>query len=274
LAGGALICEYFMNFFKRFFKPDKEAVDESAPGNIRLIFLLNNWGQNMADTNYKLVMKELLEGNSFLILPTINDEKKPGDWTTANEDTKLKLTSVRDLDGLKVLGAFSDEKSLLNWSNTPTTYTAVKSQAVLEMCKEINVNRIVINSGGANMFVIERNSNAQSINIKAGSTIQIGTPAQPLDNRILQNLISNFQPIENILEAYQFIQSSNNEPCITVGIRLLSNTDNSKKAVLYAVQNALANETNKTFVDMLFLDTEEWYDKVKNIEDALFYKKM
>ncbi len=34
-------------------------------------------------------MEELLEGNSFLILPTIND-KVVGEWTVAN-DTKFQI---------------------------------------------------------------------------------------------------------------------------------------------------------------------------------------
>ena len=135
-----------MNFSKKFFS----SKPESHPENIRLSFLLNNYSENTSQTNYGLVLKELKEGNSFLILPTVN-EKYVDDWTVTNEEAKLKLTSVFDLDGLKVLGAFSDEKSLLIWSKKPTPYTAVRSQAVLEMCQEINVSRIVINSGSPNI---------------------------------------------------------------------------------------------------------------------------
>lgn len=261
-----------MNFFKKLFSSKSDPYPEKNPENTRLIFLLNNYGQNSSQANYALVMKELFEGNSFLILPTLNNTE-PGGGTTAKKDAKLKLTSVYDLDGLKVLGAFSDEKSLLTWSKTPATYTAVKAQAVFEMCKEINVSRVVINSGSQNIFVIERDNQTEKINIEEGTTIRIGTPAHPLNDRIIKNLISNFRLIENILEAYQFMQTRGNESSITVGVRLLSNSDNAKKAALFAVQSALHEEPSKIFVDIFFLETEGWLDKVRNVEDALFYKK-
>jgi len=261
-----------MAFFRRFFKPNKTHEPEKNPENTWLIFLLNNYSQSRSQTNYELVMKELLEGNSFLILPTAN-ENYSDDWKVANKGTKLQLTSVYNLDGLKVLGAFSDEKSLVSWSKKPTPYTAVKSQAALEMCQGIDVSRIVINSGSINIFVVERSNNTESINIEAGTTIHIGTPARPLDQRIIKELVSNFQSIENILEAYQYMQTRNNESSIMIGIKLLSDTDNARKAVLYAVQNVLNNEKNKTFVDIFFLETDEWYNRVKKVEESLFYKK-
>ena len=59
-----------------------------------------------------------------------------------------------------------------------------------------------------------------------------------------------------------------------IGIKLLSDTDNARKAVLYAVQNVLNNEKNKTFVDIFFLETDEWYNRVKKVEESLFYKKV
>jgi hypothetical protein len=261
-----------MNLFNRFFRPKKAGANESLPENTRLISLLNNWSQNRSPTNYALVIKELTEGNSFLILPTITNKGADG-WTVANEDTKLSLTSVHNLDGLKVLGAFSDEKSLLNWFKTPTKYTALKSQPVFEICKENNINRIVINSGAANIFVAERSNNTKPINIKEGSTILIGAPARPLNPRILQSLISNFLLLENVLEAYQFMKSINNEPGIAIGLKLSSYSDNARKAVFYVVQGALADGGNKTFVDIYFLETQELYDRVNSVENALFYKK-
>jgi len=59
------------------------------------------------------VVSELLNGNSFLLLPSENDGSNPDTWKTAQENTELKLTCVFNLDGLKVLGAFTDENALL-----------------------------------------------------------------------------------------------------------------------------------------------------------------
>lgn len=64
------------------------------------------------------------------------------------------------------------------------------------------------------------------------------------------------------------------EPGITIGLKLLFNSDNAKTAAILAVQKALADEPRKLLFNVFFLETEEWYDMVKNVQDALFYKKM
>jgi hypothetical protein len=107
-------------------------------------------------------MEELLHGNSYLILPTLKAEGKlalSADWQTS-DNTTIKLTSVRNVDGLKALGAFTDEKSLLIWAkNNITPYTAVKAQAVLEICVVNDIDRVVINSDSPNIFMLEYNKN-------------------------------------------------------------------------------------------------------------------
>jgi hypothetical protein len=60
----------------------------------------------------------------------------------ADDNVTIQITSVFDLDGLKVLGAFSDERSLLNWSKEMCIYTALRSQAALDICKEQNIDRV------------------------------------------------------------------------------------------------------------------------------------
>jgi len=192
-----------MNFFKKLFSSKTEVYSEKHPENTRLNFLLNNYSQNRSQTNYELVVKELLEGNSFLILPSDNKGISVNDWTEAGEDTTIKLTAVYNLDGLKVLGAFSNEQSLLRWSKKGgSPYTALKAQAALELCKDLNISRVVINSDSPTMFVLERNKNMETINIEKNTEVLIGTPSQPLNERIVKNLTSNFLKIENISEAY------------------------------------------------------------------------
>jgi hypothetical protein len=266
-----------MKFFKNLFDNKPEQENKAAPENTRLIFLINNWSQHRSNENYKLVVEELLNGNSYLILPSLNsgDPTITGqDWRTTEKDTKLQLTSVHNLDGLKVLGAFTDEKALLAWTQQKaTTYTALKAKAALELCEDSSINTIVINSGSPNMFVVQRDSYAETIDIPDGTTIQIGAPVRPLNEGIIKNLILNFKSIGNILDAYQYTLSQGNEVNIVIGLKLLSNSENAKKAAIFAVQNALVDETSKTFVDIFFLETEEWFDIVKNVEDALFYKK-
>src|SRR6185437_5462059 len=171
-----------MEFFKRFFGKGHKLQDEKRPDNTRLIFLINNWSEHRSDENYKLVVEELLQGNSFLILPSLNsDDQKVviGDWQAAEKDTPLKLTSVFNLDGLKVLGAFTDEKSLLFWAKKVTTYTALDSKAALDLCQKINIDRVVINSDSNNMFILQRSGNFKGLTIEKDSTVSIGTPNKP-----------------------------------------------------------------------------------------------
>src|SRR4051794_30597387 len=108
-----------MNFFKRLFGNQHKSQDGKRPDNTKLIFLINNWSENRSNENYKLVVEELTKGSSFLILPSLNSNSQKdtvGDWQVAEKDTNLKLTSIYNLDGLKVLGAFTDEKSLIFWA--------------------------------------------------------------------------------------------------------------------------------------------------------------
>lgn len=260
-----------MSIFKKIFGSKDEP---GNPDNTRFLNLLNNWSQNMTNENYELVVNELMNGNSYLILPSVNDESQADGWETTTHDTTLKLTSIFDIDGLKVLGAFSDKEALLTWTkNKASAYTALKSQAVIELCERRNISRMVINSYSPNMFVMERDRKTKTHTVEKGTTIMIGTPRIPLNEEIVQSLVSSFNKIENVQEAYQCMITKNNEAAITIGIKLLSYTDDAKKAIMYAVQDAMAKEPNESFLDAIFFDASGWYEKMRNVEGALFYKK-
>jgi len=261
-----------MNFLKKLFGEKPKEVEEKSPENTRLNFLLTNYSQNRSQGNYELVVKELLNGNSFLIVPTINDGIK-NDWTKLDTDQTIKITSVFNLDGLKVLGVFSSEARLYHWAKTATQYTALQAQAVLDLCKEQDISRIVINSDSNDMFVLERNSNTKTLHIKKDEIVTVGTPAEPLSSHIIQNMVKGFKLIEEVLEAYQYLMERNGEVSIMIGIKLSAYSDNAKKAVLYKIQDALLDESSQMHVDILFLDTRDIYNNAKNIEGALFYKK-
>ena len=259
-----------MSIFKKIFGSKDEP---EKPENTRFLYLLNKWSQNRTGENYELVVNELMNGNSYLILPSANDETQTDGWVTTKNDTPLKLTSIFDIDGLKVLGVFSDKAALLTWAkNIPSAYTALKSQAVIDLCERRNISRMVINSHSPNMFVMERNRQTKIQTVEKGTPIMIGTPRIPLNEKIVQSLVSNFSRIKNVLEAYQCMITKNNEANITIGIKLLSYSDDAKKAIMYAVQDALPNESEKLFLDIIFFDSSGWYEKIKNVEGALFYK--
>lgn len=248
---------------------------KSNPENSRLLELLNIYEkkQGKADS-YKNVLLELMNGNSFLLLPSENDNKLTENWSTSKKDTSLNLTCVFILDGLKVLGAFTDEESLLSWAKKPTAYTALESKAVLELCEKELIERIVINSDLPTMFVLERDrENIETLTIEQETKVQVGSPNRPLEKSIIQKLIQNFQRIDVISEVYQYGQTRNDEFSIVLGIKLSTNSENAKTATINAVQNALKDENINQLLELFFIEDKGWYQTIKNIEDSFVYKK-
>lgn len=244
--------------------------------NSKLLSLLDKYRkENGAGDTYKNVVLELMNGNSFLMFPTQNDTNTdPDKWTTAEKDTTLKLASVVNLDGLKVLGVFTDEKALLAWTNKPTQYTAMRSKDVLKFVQDNAMDRIVINSDQPNMFVLERSrENVKEHTIKQDTKVQLGTPNRPLGNSITQRLIDNFKKDNTISEVYQYGQTKDGEFSIVLGFKLTSNSDNAKRAAINAVQNAMQNQSIDQPLDLFFIETESWYDSIRKIENSLLYKQ-
>lgn len=244
------------------------------PDNSRLFKLLQVYQkQPSKGDSYKNVVLELMSGNSFLLLPSQNDSEASASWTTAQKDTTLQLDCVYNLDGLKVLAAFTDEDALLTWAKKPTQYTALSSKDVLKVCEEQLIDRIVVNSDLPTMFVLERNRmNIKTETVKKDTTVQVGTPDRPLEREILKKLIDQFQRLETIDEVYQYGQTKHNEFSIVLGFKLLSNSDNAKTAVINAVQTALQGEKIDQLLDLFFIEDNGWYQTIRNVENSLFYK--
>ena len=247
---------------------------DKDPDNTRLIFLLNNWGDNPSTENYSAVLDEILTGNSFLMLPSANNETSTGHWETLEKDKTLQLTSVYNMDGLKVLAAFSDEKSLLEWAKKEIQYTAIKTPDILELCKQDGIDRIVINSDHKNMFVLERNrENISTKRIEKDTQVLVGTPSNPLNKHVIDKLVANFKEVDTVEEAYQYAQSMNGETSIVLGIKMAVVSDNSRAALHNAINDSLNGEELELPVSNMILETEDWLNTVRNIESSLFYKK-
>lgn len=246
-----------------------------TPDNSRLFELLNIYQKlNGQGDSYKNVVLELMNGNSFLILPSQNDNQNPEGWTTLEKEKTLNLTCIFHLDGLKVLGAFTDENALLSWAKQPTEYTAVSSKDVMKLCEENLIERIVINSDLPTMFVLERNTeNINKYTIPEDTTVQIGIANRPLSNIIIKKLSDNFKRIETIKEVYQYGQTKNNEFSIVLGFKLSENTENAKISCINSVQNALQGEKIDQLLDLFFIEDEGWYDTIKNTQDSLIYTR-
>ena len=95
-----------------------------------------------------------MEGNSFLMLPAPGKNEAISEkWNTSSEASRIQLSSLYKIDGIKVLGSFTDPDSVLRWSKGKQIHcTSLRSQAVLEICERNGIKRIVINSGSDNIF--------------------------------------------------------------------------------------------------------------------------
>lgn len=266
-----------MNFIKKLFgsvEKSQPVQQDKNPENTRLNYLLDIYGRHPSIDNYKAVMQEILEGNSFLLLPSVNGTTGSGHWETLETGSMLTLASVFNLDGLKVLGAFSDEKSLLNWSNRETEYTSMRAQDIIEFCKQHNIDRIVINSDQKNMYVLERNrENITTRTIEQETEVLLGTPAKPLSTHLLDKLKANFQKVDTIEEAYQYAQNMNGETSIVLGILMSTVSDNARAALHNALNNSVQDEKLEFPLDIMILEREDLLDTVRNIHNSLFYKR-
>src|SRR5699024_11242167 len=104
---------------------DKSSGDKSHD-NTTLLKLLHDYRNDESSENYQRVVDELMNGNAFLLLPTVNRDGPKESWRRMDEDEDLKPTSVFNVDGLTVLGAFTGEEdrksTRLNSSHVPTSY--------------------------------------------------------------------------------------------------------------------------------------------------------
>jgi hypothetical protein len=266
-----------MNFLKRLFggsRPQTINVENRNPDNTRLRYLLDIYGQHPSKENYKAVLDEITTGNSFLLLPSVNENGNSNGWQTAQVGTTLNLASIFNLDGLKVLGAFSDEIALIKWTNRETQYTAIKTQDLVDFCKQNNVDRIVINSDQKNMFVLERNrENITSRTIQEETKVLVGTPIQPLPQNLIELLIKNFKKVDTIEEAYQYAQKMNDETSLVLGIKMTVVSDNSRAALHNALNDSLNGADLGIPIDIMLLEDEGWLNTVRNIENSLFYRR-
>jgi len=266
-----------MNFLKKLFassnKANPEIKQSKNPDNTKLTYLLDIYGQHHSDENYRAVLDEITGGDSFLLLPSVNDNADTYGWKTAEVGTTLKLSSVFNLDGLKVLGAFSDKTALVKWSKRATQYTAIKTQDLVDFCKQNAVDRIVINSDQKNMFVLERNrENITSRTIQETTKALVGTPTNPLPKETIALLSKNFKRVDTIEEAYQYAQKMNDELTLVLGIKMTVVSDNSRAALHNALNDSLSGVNVGVPIDIMLLD-EGWLKTVRNIENSLFYKR-
>jgi hypothetical protein len=267
-----------MNFLKKIFGRQKGVPQEKMnknPDNTRLIFLLNVFSEHGSNENYEQVVQEIQHGNSFFLLPSLNDGKdNSGDWGIIEPGQTLNLTSIYDLDGMKAIAVFTDEKALFNWAQKPTQYVAIPTTVLPDLCVQMGIVKIVINNDQKNMFVLLRNvDNFKTRTIEKATQVKVGYPAKPLSEHIIKKLIENFKNVSTIDSAYQYAQMMNGELSIVLGIRLLSESENSQIALHVAVKNALEGENLEIPVDIMIMTDSDLFEAVKKINNSLIYRR-
>ncbi|MHB8206171.1 SseB family protein [Mucilaginibacter sp.] len=125
----------------------------SKTDNTKLITLLNAWSKDPVFKNYEKVMNELVNGNSFLMLPSQNADQAEKGWRRTSKGEKLSLTCIFEVDGQKIIGGFTDKEAIVKWAKGAATYMSMRSQDVLNLCEREDIYKIVINSDSPNIFL-------------------------------------------------------------------------------------------------------------------------
>lgn len=263
-----------MGILDIFFGNRKSSAEDKNPNNNKLIALLEKYNRNQNSENYKEVFEEIVNGNSFLILSSVNGNGTNNEWKTLEKESTLNLTCVFDQDGLMVLGAFTSSEKLVSWSKEATEYTAMKSKDVIDFCQANRIDRIVIDSDLPTMFVLERNrENVKTETVQKSTQVTVGTPINPISGELLKKFHHNFSKVSVIKEVYHYVMVRNNESILMLGFVLDTYTDNSITASINSVQNSMEGEKLDLPLEMFMLDDQKWYETVKGIEDSLIYKK-
>ena len=266
-----------MGLFSNLFNKKTKASNSNPLENTKLLSLMEKSRVANGDQGtYKNVVMELMEGNSILIVPTAADNTKPSEkWTKLEEKKTITITSIFNQDGIKALAAFTDIESLQLWSKQECRYVAMPSKNILTFVQANGIDRIVINSGRLNMFVLERDtSNLKPNNIPENSQINIGEPAHPIEASIIKKFVEKFKKNEMIAEAYQFAQTANGKYNIVLGFKMKSNSENARKSVMNCVQNVLQEVKIDQPMDLLFIEDLSFYETIRNVDNSLIYQQL
>lgn len=263
-----------MPLLKNFLSNAKHALGFGEHDNSRLMELLVAHGRTHDPKDADRVYEELLQKRAILLLPSVNDGHQELGWRTIAAGEKLKLTSVFDVDGLKVLGAFTDEQALFQWAKRPTTYTAMPAHSVLEMCETEGIGRLVINSDQSTMFVLHGpGERFTTRTVQEATQVQIGTPARPLNDRILDKMRTRFQQLSIVKEAFHYAQTMKGEHALMIGLKIDPSNENSRQAALQAIHTALQGEKLDQTLDVFVIATDDWHKSLMQIDKALFFKR-
>src|SRR5690606_12678644 len=93
---------------------------EFQPNNTNLLSAIKSFQNNQNQETFMAVFNELQGNNAFLLIPTtepiVGKDRNDEGWSTIEKGTQMSFTSVFEVDGQKILGAFTSQQTLMNWA--------------------------------------------------------------------------------------------------------------------------------------------------------------
>lgn len=261
-----------MSIISKFFSNKAAIQQKQEPDNDKVVLLLNEWKETRSTSSAEAVLHELENGHNYLLLPVVNSPSNLTKWKTLNTDVTIKLKSVSNIDGFKVLAAFTDHDALKAYCADNTKVITILTKDLLKHCQINGIDKIIINKNSLTEFTLDRsNKNVKKEILKTGTEILIGPAAKALNPSLIEKLIAGFEHVKEIKEAYQYEMCRNNEYSIVIGVLLAPKTEKSEALLRNAVNNTLFEESLEGPLDIAILDNEELLSKVRDIANSLFY---
>lgn len=133
---------------------------EFQPNNTKLLSAIKAFRNDQNEETFMAVLNELQGNNAFLLVPTtepiVGKDRNEEGWSTIEKGTQMSFTSVFEVEGQKVLGAFTSQNTLTNWANETKPFASLPAKDVLDIAMQNNIERIVIDSNQETMFVLGR----------------------------------------------------------------------------------------------------------------------
>ena len=136
---------------------------EFQPNNTNLLATIKAFQINQNQETFLAVFNELQGNNAFLLIPTtepiVGNNRNEEGWSTIEKGTQMSFTSVFEVEGLKILGAFTSQQTLMNWANETKPFASLPARDILDIAMQNGIEKIVIDSNQETMFVLGRSLN-------------------------------------------------------------------------------------------------------------------
>ena len=133
---------------------------EFRPNNTNLLATIKAFQKNQNQETFMAVFNELQGNNAFLLIPTtepiVGKDRNEEGWSTIEKGTQMSFTSVFEVEGQKILGAFTSQQTLMNWANETKPFASLPARDVLDIAIQNGIEKIVIDSNQDTMFVLGR----------------------------------------------------------------------------------------------------------------------